>query len=860
MSLTPKAHRRQIEAYTRERPRYVTYADALRRVLKAACAASLPEAVIEARAKQVASFAEKCARRFDKYPDGVNQFTDLCGVRVIVQTLSQVQDVRHFIEENFQVVETEDIGMRLGDQEFGYRDRHYIIQLKPARAAVIGFTRAEVKRIGERKAEIQIRTWAQHAWADTLHDRTYKTPIRPSFEAKRTAGLLAALMEDGDRDFDRLAGELDGLVTNYAAYADKETVEAERRMLEVLLQNERTPGNKPLAALCLARTYAALGDHDRVITLLERHSRRPTKAQDELDLALGTALCQVSRAEPTSPRYGQGLRLLEGVTQRTAQPDASRVVDTHKLRSLHARAQSRLGWALEVDESQTLRARECYRLALESEPGNPYYLADMLGFELRCSPADSDITASLRTVIRAAVRTCVEHAKSGIELPFAFFTAGRLRLLLGERETALQCYLRGAHSCLEGKGCFGCEVIDAEIRWIDRVNFGEPLESAHRWARDLLLLARASEARASRCPGTAGGRPEAHTSIRGPVLIVAGGAQSIDPKVLRFVKQPLEEALGQFEGTVISGGTRVGIPGLVGEIAARWRRKQHESKRQVIGYHPAVLAADAPPDRRYDHLVEIGDEGFSPDQILANWKDILAAGIKPQDVHVIGIGGGDVSAVEYRVALTLGATVGVVMDTGGAAEALLKDPLWKTYRNLLPLPNEPATLRAFLIKPRTELTEPQVEMVARGLHARYQKENKSGVPGNLRDFDELEDTYRKANLEQARYAIEILRAAGFVVRESSKPILMHFAKREIEKMARLEHGRWNVERLYDDWRPGPRDNAKKTHDCLTRWEDLSDGPQGIRRFDRNAVEALPRILAQARLEIRRHRSPSQSRS
>jgi hypothetical protein len=133
--------------------------------------------------------------------------------------------------------------------------------------------------------------------------------------------------------------------------------------------------------------------------------------------------------------------------------------------------------------------RKCYRRALDCEPGNPYYLADMIGFELRCSPR-SEITASMRTVIQNAIDVCTSHAADGIELPFSSLTVGRLRLLLEENESAFNDYLLGAARCLDGKGCFGCEVIDAEIAWLHRVNFGAALPQAFRWAKNLLLLAK----------------------------------------------------------------------------------------------------------------------------------------------------------------------------------------------------------------------------------------------------------------------------------------------------------------------------------------------------------------------------------
>jgi len=71
------------------------------------------------------SFAEKAVRKFDKYPDAVNQMTDLCGARVIIQTIDQVLAVRKFIEDNFEIVEKEGKGPLLSTNTFDYRDMHF---------------------------------------------------------------------------------------------------------------------------------------------------------------------------------------------------------------------------------------------------------------------------------------------------------------------------------------------------------------------------------------------------------------------------------------------------------------------------------------------------------------------------------------------------------------------------------------------------------------------------------------------------------------------------------------------------------------------------------------------------------------
>jgi ppGpp synthetase/RelA/SpoT-type nucleotidyltranferase len=191
----------------------------------------------------------------DRYPDPIRQLTDLCGGRVIVQTLEQVEAVCRFVERHFKIVEKDDKTSHLNTDQFGYRDMHYIVQV-PAGCS-LAFTDEERRAIGDRRAELQVRTLVQHAWADILHDRMYKTPLRLAAEAKRTGNLLAAVLEEGDRGFNRLATDLDGMIANYSAYASENNVEKEIRVHQLLLAGETKPEQQPKLALQLARLIAA---------------------------------------------------------------------------------------------------------------------------------------------------------------------------------------------------------------------------------------------------------------------------------------------------------------------------------------------------------------------------------------------------------------------------------------------------------------------------------------------------------------------------------------------------------------------------------------------------------------------------
>ena len=182
-------------------------------------------------------------------------------------------------------------------------------------------------------------------------------------------------------------------------------------------------------------------------------------------------------------------------------------------------------------------------------------------------------------------------------------------------------------------------------------------------------------------------------NIMAPVLIVAGGAASLDADGLNTANELLKCGLHDFHGTVISGGTTVGVPGCAGTIAEELGRQKHF---RLLGYVPKNLPVEVPLDARYDLIVEAGENEFSAAQVLQIWADILASDIAPKSVFLVGIGGGTVSALEYRIALALGASVGIVTGTGGSADALLSDPLWLDRPNLYPLDCTPHSIRTFL--------------------------------------------------------------------------------------------------------------------------------------------------------------------
>jgi tetratricopeptide (TPR) repeat protein len=416
----------------------------------------------------------------------------------------------------------------------------------------------------------------------------------------------------------------------------------------LILQNEVDSHRKPELAMKLSLLLAATGDHRGAADLLSVfESQWPLTGRCELLLELGYQVCRQHRSAPASEGYLRGIRYLEKSARLCADDELSFVPHLRRRRSVQARGQFRLGWAASVTPGEEYKARAAFHEAHELEPSNPYYLAGMLGFEMRVA-REGGLPATMATTIREGIRTCVAHAEAGIEMPYACFTAGALSLLLGDGNQALSHYSRAIRYCLDGVYRVPADIFSDETTWIYGIHFGVRPPPASQRVLSLLMLA-------SRTQGEV--RSPNVDRFRRPVLIVAGGTESLNASLEARVRPLLKEAWESFRGTVISGGTSFGVGGAVGDVARELDRAGRK-RFHLVAYRPERLPEQIPVHPRYDEHHSVGED-FLPEQHLTYWSDLLSAGVKPTEVLLLGIGGGPLSALEYRVALSLGASVRV---------------------------------------------------------------------------------------------------------------------------------------------------------------------------------------------------------
>lgn len=824
----------QIESYLNlERPIYVAFAQLMESILQQVKREVAPLAFVGCRVKKPDSFAEKILRKRHAYKDPVNDMTDLCGARIVVPTLDAIEPVCARIRQ-LLVVEDEDMEDKRSlhrVSEFGYLSIHYLVQVDPellpntlpdqARewaAQINGPDNSGQPR--RRKAELQIRTLLQHAWSDVSHDRIYKTQVRIPDEYQREAGRLAAMLETADQRFAEFAARIDAYSQRYHAYLEPGEIDAEISRLECIRDNPHIQGEDELKlTLRTAKLARAVGDWERVIYLCRPYSSANTEAA----FLCGEAMCISTCDTPDAPEFIEGLRLLETVCLLP--------LEGH----FRAEALARLAWAL-FRASKT-DARELKDLRYEAwiaSPENPYHFKEFLEAALLADKSTAPAKL-LEVQIARAIKTCREHIDAGIELPQAWFALGQLQVLSSRGNQALESYIEGL-----SLQCADAQVID---EWESLKALDSCLENPPEGLRIVSLLmalaalvrrTRGQSADAAKSIAQSMGLRAGSVSFQQPIIIFAG--HGTDDHAVPNEEPFLRTALSGLSGTLLSGGTDSGLPGIIDRIA-----QLNPDTATCVGYLPEQIPEDAHIGNGYHTLVRTPQAtDFSVEDPIWMWVDLVSSGIDPSTTRLLGINGGQIARFEYKLALALGATVGLVAGSGRSADEVLSEG---PRDRLIALPQDAASWWCFFRVHHPQADLSSFEPIARAVHEAYRKAKHQSLIQSIAvdDWDGLSDDFKRSNLHQASFLQAILQASGFTLVDAGSPQpAAVFTHEEIDQMAEMEHGRWCVERLLHGWRFGPRDNQNKLHDNLVPWGLL---PSSIKEYDINTVRNWPQFIA-----------------
>jgi ppGpp synthetase/RelA/SpoT-type nucleotidyltranferase len=835
-------HIKDVQRFAGQRKSYIEFSETLKKILDKAGARYAPLSIVQARAKTVSSFAEKIIRK-DKYIDPLAEVTDLCGARIIVHFQSQVLKICQFIKENFIIDEANslDVSSKLRDGEFGYLSIHYIVT--PPEGAILDIPIA--RDFLNLKAEIQVRTLLQHAWADISHDRIYKSNFSVPKRWKRESARLAAVLEKADDAFAGMSETLDAYSTNYSILLCKDKLDAEIQTLTMLLTVEPDKQNMPMHALKLGKAQAAKGDWPAVVKLLQDYLPAPQTPDLQIDYAF--AICQVNKQEVQKPNFSKGQKQLQEAATAISATGAITPDEALDATRRQARAWHLLGVTWSWIKGKDKNAKAAFRRAYEITPTNPYYFLKFLEYEIK-GRQDLDFLVMLKPGILEAIHTCRNHIEIGIELFNAYMAIAKAYFILSMPDECLNAYARTIDILFCKESCILPERLEEELLALD--NLGSINAELYEQCMQLFHLARWKKFANEDSKKIIMKKRLYAGKWRQPVLIIAGGAEFMNLQTAHHYHDLIREALDYYQGTVISGGTTSGIPGEVALVAHNLV-KQGYKDFTLIGYIPKKLPQDAKISPDYDELVHTDARNFSARELIAYWSDLLIGGVDPVQTLVMGINGGRIADLEYRLALAFGAVVGLVQNSGRAAAGLLADPDWKNHPHIVVLADDAKIIWAFTHQQQpVQLNDQQIEQLAPQAHEYYRQkriEQKNTSDKAMLPWEKLPDSLVASNKEQIRFIEKTIEKIGLSIRVSAAPKLYPFTTKQKDEMAELEHARWCVERSLDGWQYGPvKDVDNKINPSLVAWDKLS---AEIKAYDEEAVYHFQEILNKAGFEI-----------
>lgn len=159
-------------------------------------------AEVTSRAKEVDSLIRKLIAKPTHTYESIG---DKAGVRVILRYKDEIERVLKVAQDILEVSEIENTTARLNPEVMGYRSVHAAVRFRPPDKKAAIFPPETYS------AELQVRTLAQHLWAEMAHDTVYKNEdtLQPlPNPLKRRVYILAGVVELADEEFSRVEREI----------------------------------------------------------------------------------------------------------------------------------------------------------------------------------------------------------------------------------------------------------------------------------------------------------------------------------------------------------------------------------------------------------------------------------------------------------------------------------------------------------------------------------------------------------------------------------------------------------------------------------------------------------------------------
>ncbi|MDR7127553.1 hypothetical protein [Pseudotabrizicola sp. 4114] len=193
---------------------------------------------IEARTKDLDSFEAKVdlPEKEQKYKD-IAEVTDLSGLRIICYLDEDATRVCEQLGELYDIDQEHSVNKneQLDPDQFGYRSRHFVVAFPADRAAL-----KENARFVGLRAEIQVRTILQHAWAAIDWKLRYKNSAEVPQHLRRRVFRVSALLELADDEFSSLSVSVAHLRDEYERKVDAGdlSIAIDRESIDIFIEKD----------------------------------------------------------------------------------------------------------------------------------------------------------------------------------------------------------------------------------------------------------------------------------------------------------------------------------------------------------------------------------------------------------------------------------------------------------------------------------------------------------------------------------------------------------------------------------------------------------------------------------------------
>jgi putative GTP pyrophosphokinase len=223
---------------------------------------------IQYRVKSWASISEKIDR-LSFNAKKITDLQDLVGLRIILLFRRDVRKVISILSQHFKIIKEYDTQERLKTDQFGYSSVHLILELPESWLNVP--TIAPMRGL---RAEIQVRTVAQHIWAEASQNLQYKKEESVPPPILRAIHRASALLETIDLEFERVLEQRDSyraeisLTENTSRLTDVDVLE---KILDEFLPAANKTDDEEYSEILMELIHFKLDTQDKLIDLIQQN-------------------------------------------------------------------------------------------------------------------------------------------------------------------------------------------------------------------------------------------------------------------------------------------------------------------------------------------------------------------------------------------------------------------------------------------------------------------------------------------------------------------------------------------------------------------------------------------------------------